>query len=327
MSRAFVSLILLAPLVAHAAVPLYGQCGGTNYTGETTCVSGATCVYSNEWYSQCLPGTATTTKAATKTTTVKTTTKTTSVKTTSTKKPTSTPSGSNPTGITTTLPASAGYVALPTASVISGSFDGGMKRFDRAGSSGKCQGQTETGESEAVFILESGATISNVIIGKDQAEGIHCRGTCTLRNIWWADVCEDAATFKQTGSGDVSYVIGGGAFGAEDKIFQHNGAGTVSISNFYASDFGKLYRSCGNCSKSYERHVILNNVKLAGGSSGVGINTNFGDTAKLTNVCSTGKPSVDNMCCRYKGTTPGNEPSKIGCGADSSCVYTNVGTC
>lgn len=49
----------------------------------------------------------------------------------------------------------------------------------------------------------------------------------------------DAITIKQTGSGDVSYIIGGGAFHAEDKIVQHNGAGTVQIKNFYANDFGK----------------------------------------------------------------------------------------
>lgn len=40
-----------------------------------------------------------------------------------------------------------------------------------------CQGQTETGESDAMFILENGATISNVLLGPGQAEGIHCRGT------------------------------------------------------------------------------------------------------------------------------------------------------
>ncbi|KAL5638976.1 hypothetical protein ACGC1H_003373 [Rhizoctonia solani] len=56
-------LLALVGLV-RAAVPLYGQCGGVNWTGETTCVSGATCVYSNEYYSQCLPGTATTTTTA-----------------------------------------------------------------------------------------------------------------------------------------------------------------------------------------------------------------------------------------------------------------------
>lgn len=43
-----------------------------------------------------------------------------------------------------------------------------------------------------MFILENGATLSNVIIGAGQAEGVHCKGTCTLNNVWWADVCEDA---------------------------------------------------------------------------------------------------------------------------------------
>ena len=36
-----------------AGAPLYGQCGGTGYTGSTVCASG-TCKYSNPWYSQCL---------------------------------------------------------------------------------------------------------------------------------------------------------------------------------------------------------------------------------------------------------------------------------
>ncbi|KAK6354617.1 hypothetical protein TWF696_003758 [Orbilia brochopaga] len=35
-------------------VALYGQCGGINYTGCTTCASGSTCKYSNDYYSQCL---------------------------------------------------------------------------------------------------------------------------------------------------------------------------------------------------------------------------------------------------------------------------------
>jgi pectate lyase len=122
----------------------------------------------------------------------------------------------------------------------------------------------------------------------------------------------DAITIKQTGSGDVSTINGGGAFSAEDKIVQHNGAGRVVIKNFFASNFGKLYRACGNCSKSYERHVTIDNVCLKGGSSGVGINTNWGDSATLSNIKTNGKPSAANICCAYKGTTPGNEPSKIG---------------
>lgn len=35
-------------------VPLYGQCGGSTYTGATACASG-TCKASNEYYSQCVP--------------------------------------------------------------------------------------------------------------------------------------------------------------------------------------------------------------------------------------------------------------------------------
>jgi len=35
------------------AVPLYGQCGGIDYTGSTVCASG-TCQYDNPYYSQCV---------------------------------------------------------------------------------------------------------------------------------------------------------------------------------------------------------------------------------------------------------------------------------
>ncbi|KAJ8693339.1 hypothetical protein PTI98_008343 [Pleurotus ostreatus] len=53
-------VLLSMSLAAFAAVPLYGQCGGNGFTGETTCVAGATCSFQNEWYSQCVPGGAVT---------------------------------------------------------------------------------------------------------------------------------------------------------------------------------------------------------------------------------------------------------------------------
>ncbi|KAF7307168.1 Alpha-L-arabinofuranosidase axhA-1 [Mycena indigotica] len=34
--------------------PLYGQCGGSTWTGCTSCAAGSTCTYSNDYYSQCL---------------------------------------------------------------------------------------------------------------------------------------------------------------------------------------------------------------------------------------------------------------------------------
>lgn len=88
----------------------------------------------------------------------------------------------------------------------------------------------------------------NVIIGKNQAEGVHCNGHCTLEFVWWEDVCEDALTVKNDKPGAHSWVIGGGAYHAADKIIQHNGCGTINIINFYAENYGKLYRSCGNVS-------------------------------------------------------------------------------
>jgi cellulase len=39
---------------AATGAPLYGQCGGSGWTGPTTCASG-TCTYSSAYYSQCLP--------------------------------------------------------------------------------------------------------------------------------------------------------------------------------------------------------------------------------------------------------------------------------
>ncbi|KAF9022237.1 carbohydrate-binding module family 1 protein [Hymenopellis radicata] len=53
------SLFALISGVLSQTAPAYGQCGGTGWTGATTCVSGYTCTYSNAWYSQCLPGTGT----------------------------------------------------------------------------------------------------------------------------------------------------------------------------------------------------------------------------------------------------------------------------
>ena len=100
--------------------------------------------------------------------------------------------------------------------------------------------------------------------------------------MWWNDVGEDAATFDGTAA--PFYVTGGGAKSASDKVFQHNGNGTVNISNFYVESAGKLYRACGNCSSSYQRHVVLNNVTAKSTKVLVGINTNWGDTAKFTNI-------------------------------------------
>ncbi|KAF8149105.1 carbohydrate esterase family 15 protein [Crassisporium funariophilum] len=48
----------LALPVALAQQPIYAQCGGRDWTGGVTCVSGTICTKLNDYYSQCLPGAA-----------------------------------------------------------------------------------------------------------------------------------------------------------------------------------------------------------------------------------------------------------------------------
>ncbi|KAJ1564712.1 hypothetical protein HK096_006641 [Nowakowskiella sp. JEL0078] len=106
----------------QTCVSLYGQCGGLTYTGATCCVSGATCTYSNAYYSQCLASSSTssstssskttTTASSSKTTTTasssKTTTSTTTAKSSSSTKTSTTTLTSSSTTKTTSSSAATG---------------------------------------------------------------------------------------------------------------------------------------------------------------------------------------------------------------------------
>ncbi|KAF5979104.1 pectate lyase [Fusarium coicis] len=114
-------------------------------------------------------------------------------------------------------------------------------------------------------------------------------------------ILEDDATLRKQNSG-TSTICGGGAFHAADKVVQFNGGGTVEISDFYAEDYGKLVRSCGNC-------------KDNGGVLGR-TNTNHGDTCTISNAC---EDSGKN-CDLFKGDSGGSEHSRLSSGPDgTSC--------
>ncbi|KAH9885239.1 hypothetical protein C8Q73DRAFT_305775 [Cubamyces lactineus] len=55
------TLFLASSATAQSTAPQYGQCGGQGWTGATTCPDGWTCTVSNPYYSQCLPGAASST--------------------------------------------------------------------------------------------------------------------------------------------------------------------------------------------------------------------------------------------------------------------------
>ncbi|GHJ44346.1 hypothetical protein Cs7R123_16880 [Catellatospora sp. TT07R-123] len=225
-----------------------------------------------------------------------------------------TPSPSSNPGTVPTWPTKSGDAGLPNGTIqVSGVFDGGMKRYCCIGDGGQSESQ------DPMFELANGATIKNVILGSPAGDGIHCLGTCTIQNVWWEDVGEDAATFLQT-NGGTSYIIGGGAKSASDKVFQHNGNGTVNISGFYVENAGKLYRACGNCTNSYQRNVVIDNVWVKTTSVVAGINTNWGDTARFTRINVYSTSTI--ICDKYKGAPKGSEPTHIGSGADGvNCFY------
>jgi hypothetical protein len=198
---------------------------------------------------------------------------------------------------------------------VSKDFDGKLQRFvsNGLGDGGQSEGQSP------LFELANGATLENVIIGAPAADGIHCLGSCTLKNVWWEDVGEDAATLKGSSSSQVMSIDCGGAKLASDKVFQHDGPGTMNISNFFVQTFGKLYRSCGNCGTQSARHVVLSGISALGGSELAGVNANYNDTATFSNILVA--PGIV-ICERFTGNNTGAEPPSIGSGADGKvCIY------
>jgi pectate lyase len=223
----------------------------------------------------------------------------------------------------TTLPAANGKTTVTATITVSGTKDYSMQQLcadpDKLGPGDQSESQ------KPVIQMEAGAVLKNVIIGGSgcsAADGVHCeKGSCTLENVWFGDVGEDAISFKGSDKNQVMTINGGGAFSASDKVIQHNGPGTIKISNFFVSSVGKVYRSCGNCGTQYARHVVFDHVVAKSAKYLAGINANYGDTATFSNItiCS---GSSTTICERYTGNDTGDEPPAIGSGPDSkSCLY------
>ena len=96
-------------------------------------------------------------------------------------------------------------------------------RFERGRTGlGDCS-KVEGGKADAVFLLEKGATLKNVVLGAKSVEHVHCIADgCTVQNVYWEDVCEDALTFENGTNTGAKYTVNGGAAkNGSDKIIQH----------------------------------------------------------------------------------------------------------
>lgn len=87
-------------------------------------------------------------------------------------------------------------------------------------------------------------------------------------------------------------------------------------------DYVRLLRCCGNCPNQFQRNVVIRNLTAINGTPGqfiVGINKNYGDTAKLSQI------KMENgvhPCKLFTGNNNGAEPQSIGTEEDGKyCIY------
>ncbi len=156
-------------------------------------------------------------------------------------------------------------------------YDGEMKVHE--GSLNNCA----TGDQDStdpLIEVADGGTVRNVIMGTNVGDGIHCLGSCTIENVWFPNVCDDA--ISALGGGTVT-IRDSGFKNARDKTIQHNGSGTVNIDNVYVETAGKLYRSCGEGCDGANRSASISNVVAIGVDQIAGVSTN--DTVTLSNIC------------------------------------------
>lgn len=136
-------------------------------------------------------------------------------------------------------------------------FDGKGQTFTASSKLGD-GGQSE--HQKPLFELEDGATLKNVVLGDNEADGIHTHGDAKLDNVHWTDVGEDALTMKEGGRVEIS---NSSARNADDKIFQLNDDGTLILNNVQADNFGKLVRTNGGQQGDWD--IQLNDVKATNG--------------------------------------------------------------
>lgn len=179
-----------------------------------------------------------------------------------------------------------------------------------------CNGDDE--HQPPVLTLKNASVKNLIVIAEGGSDGIHCvLGDCVLNNVVWEDICEDAASLIKLGTSMT--IRGGSAFnstdgvgGKPDKIFQHNaGAGSVfTITDGFTAKGvnGKLWKSCGNCTKNTgPRHLVVDNVRIEGrihSIAALNVNEPYNDTVSIANLyIENYKPSKPSVCKAFIGST------------------------
>ncbi|MDE8558485.1 pectate lyase [Pantoea vagans] len=157
-------------------------------------------------------------------------------------------------------------------------FDGKGQTF----TAGKELGDGGQSESQKpLFQLEDGASLKNVVIGDNGADGIHLYGDAKIDNLHVTNVGEDAITVKANKEGKKSNVeISNSTFqNASDKILQLNADTDLTVNNVKAKDFGTFVRTNGGQQGDWDlnlSHISAQNGKFSfvkSDSEGLKVNT------------------------------------------------------
>jgi pectate lyase C len=162
-----------------------------------------------------------------------------------------------------------------TIRVTSGVFDGGCRRYNAGsglGDGGQSEGQ------KPVFRVENGATLRNVVIGMNGADGIHVYNGGIIDNVYWMNVGEDALTVKSAGTVTIRNIEG---YDAEDKFFQINAASTVNVSNCIIHRAAKALRQNGGT--TFRINVTFDRCDINTMKEGIFRTDSSVSTARLTN--------------------------------------------
>jgi len=179
-----------------------------------------------------------------------------------------------------------------TIRVTSGTFDGGCRVYTATSALGD-GGQSEN--QKPIFRVENGATLKNVVIGHNGADGIHVYNGATLDNITWNDVGEDALTVKSAGDVTIRNIEG---YNAYDKFFQINAPTKLHVSNCIIRNAGKALRQNGGT--NFRMDVTFDRCDISGMKEGVFRTDSPTSVARITNS------RVRNGTTLCIGFTPGN---------------------
>jgi pectate lyase C len=169
----------------------------------------------------------------------------------------------------------ANTVVNETIRVTSGTFDGGCRRFTAGPELG--DGSQDEGQ-DPIFRVENGATLRNVVIGTNGADGIHVYNGGTVDNVVWMDVGEDALTIKSAGTVNVRNITGSNA---DDKFFQVNAASTLNVTNCIIRNAGKALRQNGGT--TFRINVTFDRCDINNMGEGIFRTDSSSSTARITN--------------------------------------------